>query len=71
MNKVEYIIVGDTEKYKDCLIYSCGKSKERANEVLNRMLTSPTENDKKLMQSLKDIRIEEVPQEDCFWNDSY
>lgn len=34
MSGTEYNIVGDTKDYKGCLIMTCGKSEERAKEVL-------------------------------------
>ena len=64
----EYIIIGDTKKYRDCLISTCGTSLEHAQEVLNRMLNNPTENDKKLMIGHTNLRIEKVAEEDCWWN---
>lgn len=66
----EFIIVGDYEEFKDptCLIYVCGKNRTRAEEVLNRMLTNPNEQDKKLLKKATNIRIEEVKSDDCWWN---
>lgn len=46
----EYIIVGDTVKFKNCLI-SCGfKDKEQAKRVLNRMLNNPMYQDECAMK---------------------
>lgn len=42
----EYIIVGDTKDYKDCLIYRCGNNQEYAERVLDRLLNNPNDNDK-------------------------
>ena len=67
MKDSDYIIVGNTERFDDCLICVAGKSKESAEEVLNRMLTNPTENDKKLMDGHRNLRIKEVPAEECWW----
>lgn len=67
---MEYIIVGDTAEYKECLVYTCGKSKERAKEVLSRMLTNPDENDKLVMRGMFNFKIKTVEDEDCWWNDS-
>lgn len=64
----EYIIVGDTEKFKDCLVYVCGKSIDHANNVLNKMLTNPDDNDKKVMKGLSNFRVIEVLEEDCWWH---
>lgn len=65
---MEYIIKGDTPEFKNCLVYVCGKSFEVAKENLNRMLTNPNENDKKLIQNIENLKIEEVEDKDCWWN---
>ena len=67
MKDSDYIIVGDTERFDDCLICVAGKTKESAEETLNRMLTNPTENDKRLMDGHRNLRIKEVPAEECWW----
>lgn len=67
----EYIIVGDAEDYKDCLVLACGTSKEHAEEVLNRMLSNPTASDKMMIKGHKNLRIKEVPKNNCWWNDSH
>ena len=69
MNNSDFIIVGDTEKYKGCLVFVAGRTEERANEVLERMLNNPTENDKRLMAGHTNFRIKEVPAKDCWWRD--
>lgn len=63
----DYVIAGDTKEYKDCLVCVCG-TLENAKSALHRMLNNPNENDKKLMQGLSNFRIEEVPEEDCWWH---
>ena len=63
----DHVIVGDTEQYGRCLIYVCG-TLVHAEEVLHRMLTNPTENDKALMKDHHNLRIEEVSAEDCWWH---
>lgn len=68
ISSIEYVITGDTEKYKDCLIYVIGESFDRAKEILNRMLNNPTENDKRVMNGAFNLRIEEVDKKDCWWN---
>lgn len=65
----EYIIVGDTENYKDCLIVVCGADKELAETVLKRITENPTNNDKLLIRGYTNIRIEEITPEYCWWND--
>ena len=64
----EYVIVGDTNKYEDCLVCVAGSTYEKAEEVLNRMLSNPTENDKRLMLGHKNFRIEFVEEKYCWWN---
>ena len=66
----EYIIVGDTDEFKDCLIYTCG-TKKRAEEVLERMMNNPDEEDNRMIQKHHNIRIEEVPDNECWWNDPF
>ena len=66
----EYIIVGDTENYKDCLIVVCGANEEHAETVLKRITENPTNNDKLLIRGHTNIRIEEVTPENCWWNDT-
>ena len=63
----DYVIIGDTKSYDGCLVCVCGTF-ERATEVLNRMLTNPTDNDKRLMDGHHNLRITEVPEEDCWWH---
>ena len=64
----EYIIIGDTENYKDCLVCVCGTSLNWANAELYRMLNNPTDNDKRLMQGHTNLRVKEVLAENCWWN---
>lgn len=63
----DYIIIGDTEKYKGCLVCVCG-TKQRAEECLARMLAKPTANDKRLMEGHSNLRIEGVPKKNCWWH---
>ena len=66
-----YIIVGDTEKFGECLIYTINGGRDLAEEVLNRMLTSPDEEDKRVMQTHRNLRIKETKKEDEWWNDPF
>lgn len=59
-----YAIVGDTEKYKGCLICAVHGDKERAEAVLDRMLNAPTDSDKRNMEGHTNIR---VAQTDSAW----
>ena len=64
----EYIIVGDTEVYDGCLVCVC-TSFEQAEQVLNRMINNPTASDKKMIKGHKNLRIEKMNKEYCWWND--
>ena len=64
----EYVIVGDTKEFKECLIYVCGTSRDWAEKLLDRMLNNPTENDLRAMKDHTNLKVEEVPPEDCWWN---
>ena len=68
---MEYIIVGDSDKYKGCLLYCGFKEKERAERVLNLMLNNPTLGDEQIMLDKCNIRVQEVESKDCWWNDKY
>ena len=62
----DYVIVGDTKDYDGCLVCVCF-TLENATKVLDRMLNNPTDDDKKSMQGHHNLRIKEVPKEDCWW----
>ena len=61
-----YIIVGDTAEFTDCLITVC-YSEENARETLGRMLTNPNDNDRRSMEGVTNLRIE--VSEGGWWND--
>lgn len=66
-----YIIVGDTEKYKECLVCVCGNSQTKAQNTLSRMLNNPTENDKELIKGHTNLKVKTVPQDNCWWLNDY
>lgn len=68
MNK--YIIVGDTDKYKDCLICVCGSSEEIADKTLQRMVNTPTDNDKKLIAGHHNLRVLITHEDGCWWQNN-
>jgi hypothetical protein len=68
MEKVEYIIVGDTDKYEGCLVCLAGDTREGAEELLNNMLTNPSDNAKVLMEGHTNLRVKQVKSRDCWWN---
>lgn len=65
---MEYVIKGDTPRFDDCLVCTCGKSREYAKEVLDKMISNPSDNDKRLIKDHINLRVEEVRDEDCWWN---
>ena len=68
---VEYIIVGDTERFNDCLVTVVKGDMQRAEERLEQMLTAPTPNDKILIGNCKNLRIKESAPEKAWWNDPF
>lgn len=67
----EYVIVGDTERFKDCLVTVVKGDMQRAEERLEQMLTAPTPNDKILIGNCKNLRIKESEPEKAWWNDPF
>lgn len=63
----EYIIVGDTDM-GECLVGIGFFTQEGAESAVKRMLTNPTENDKKLIKDHSNLRVKEVNSKDCWWN---
>ena len=68
VENVEYVIAGDTEEYRDCLVCVVGASFDVAKYVLNRMLNNPTEHDQLITKGHTNLRIEKVHKDDCWWN---
>lgn len=68
---MQYIIIGDTKDYEGCLVCLAGHTEERAKEILNKMLTNPDDNDKRLMKGHTNLRIKPVEDKDCWWNDPF
>lgn len=66
-----YIIVGDTEKYEGCLVYTVAGDREFAEQVLNKIKTQPTDLDKAVLKTHKNLRVEETKPEDEWWNDPF
>ena len=65
----EYIIVGDTEEFDECLVALCGTDFEKAKEALDKMINDPDEHAKELSKGHKNLRLKEVKSADCWWND--
>ena len=71
----EYVIVHDvmgTDKYDGCLLYTCGKSLEHAEQVLDRILNNPNKYDlRNIKKGYTNFRIEKVEDNECWWNDPF
>ena len=67
----EFIIVGDSPKYEECLIALAGYTEERANAILERMVNDPNDNDIALIKDCKNLRIKQVKSADQWWNDPF
>lgn len=67
MANSDFIIIGDTEKYEGCLVCVAGDTQEKAEKELERMKNNPTEKDKRLIEGHTNLRIKEVPAENCWW----
>lgn len=65
---MQYIIIGDTDKFTDCLIYVCGESLVEAEKILFRMRCNPNSIDKYFLQNHKNLRIRPVERADCWWD---
>lgn len=66
---MEYIIVGDTERYKECLVFTCGKNKEHAESVLHKILTNPSKEEAFVIRNMKNLKVIVANGGDCWWND--
>lgn len=64
----EFIIVGDTERFNDCLITPCGKKLDRAKEVLQKCIDQSDENLVRLCRGHSNFRIERIKSADAWWN---
>lgn len=68
----EWIIVGDTEDYKGCLIkIGRGCKREQMEKELERMKTKPNKNDLALIRDCTNLRLVETEEKDQWWNDPF
>ena len=67
--EVSYVIVGDTERFKDCLVAACIGSKEDAEKSLEQLLNSEDAEDKKIVSEYTNLRLKETRREDSWWLD--
>ena len=66
-----WIIVGDTDKYEGCLVYTINGGKELAEQVLDRMMNNPNKEDLRVRETHRNLRIKETKPEDEWWNDPF
>lgn len=64
----EFIIVGDTEKYKECLIFTCGKKLDRAKEVLQECLDGADPHTKHACEGHTNLHIKRVKTANAWWH---
>lgn len=65
----EYIIIGDTKEYMNCLVYTCGTKRETAEKTLAKILANPKADETLARHS--NFRIKEVEEKDQWWNDPF
>ena len=66
-----YIIVGDTDKYEDCLVYTIMGGRDLAEKVLDRLNNNPDDRDKRVRETMHNFRIKETKPEGEWWNDPF
>lgn len=67
---IEYVVIGDTENYKNCLVALLGAcTKEEADNKLSQMICNPDDHDKQLMEGHHNFRVVEVPEKEQWWHD--
>ena len=71
MGDTEFIIVGDTKDYKECLVCLAETSRTYAEERLDKLVNHPSETDLVISAGHTNLRIKEVESKDCWWNDPY
>ncbi len=67
----EFIIIGDTDEYKDCLVTLAGRTRETAEKKLAQMLEHPDKYDKAIMGDCYNLRIKEIESEGAWWHDPF
>jgi len=66
-----WIIVGDTDKYEGCLVYTIMGGRDLAEKVLDRIKNNPDDEDRRMMQTHHNFRIEETKPSEEWWNDPF
>lgn len=67
-----YIIIGDTEKYSDCLVQVLNTSdRDEAEQRLQKFVDGTDYNTMRLKEGHTNFRIEWVKPEDEWWNDPF
>lgn len=67
-----YVIVGDTERCKGCLViaFKGNWTREKAEDELQRLLVSTDEMDKRAIAGHTNLRVKSTEPEKEWWNDS-
>ena len=52
-------IRGDSENYKDCLLWVAGNTKEEAEKILEKILANPDKYQKEKLEQYTNIRVAE------------
>lgn len=67
-----YVIVGDTEQYKECLVIALkgNWTKEQAEARLQKLLASTDKMDKKAIAGHTNLKVKSVEAKKEWWNDS-
>lgn len=60
----EYIIIGDTDQFKDCLICLAGRDGSHAEQIRLGVITSQSDR-------YSNIRVKKVKSSECWWNDPF
>lgn len=66
----DWVVTGISDHGR-CLVFVIGRcSKEDAEAELNKMLTDPTDQHKRLMKGHTDFEIKYVEPKECWWRDA-
>lgn len=66
----QYVIVGDTEQYKECLVCVLyASNKEIADKRFVEILSSKIEREKYSIPKYSNLKVVEVKDKDCWWFD--
>ena len=66
-----WIIVGDTDKYEGCLVYTIMGGRDLAETVLDRLNNNPDVRDMQVRETMHNFRIKETKPSEEWWNDPF